>query len=952
MKYLLSLPKNLVKYFYNLTGADALGCFCCSDPQEGRVGSGGGTIWLLDRCRQAEAPSQSIREWLPKEKRILIHAGGSGRRIPAYAPSGKVLTPIPVVRGKRGQKIDQTLFDFQFPLYERLMKQAPDRFHTLVASGDVMIRATEIPSIPEADVVCLGLWEDPSLACRHGVFMIDRQNPTALDYMLQKPSPEQLDDLSATHFYLMDVGVWLLSDKAVERLAQMCGAPQDTSNDNTWIPRAYDLYSEFGTGLGAHPSKPNPALEDLRVAILPLDDGSFLHYGTTPELLSSTLAVINDAKDQRHLMYQPVKPHPSIFTQNAVVRSSLDLKQPYIWIENSYVPVTWNIPTRTVITGVPVNNWVVPLSEGQCVDIVPIGEKEWCLRPYGYTDLFSGALSNGKTQYLEQPFGLWAKKHTVQPADFSTAEDIQRAELFPVSDDLDLLGRLLNWFISNTPETSLAAQWRALKRLSANDILDLANLQRADEQRKSYRALDLMAMADNYSVSVFYSTDLHDLAIKFGEYNLPAPHKLADGAPLTTRIHDAMFRSQLLEQKGLDGSRESQLAFSLLRDGMVAQVENDKSLPQLHVLDDQIVWGRSPVRADVAGGWTDTPPFSLYTGGNVVNMALNLNGQPPLQVYVKPNKNFNIVCRSIDLGAEETVSTFEELSAYNKVGSPFSIPKAAMALAGFLPRFCKRTYASLRRQLEDFGSGIDIVMMAAVPAGSGLGTSSILAATVLGAVSDFCGLGWSKYEICNRTLVLEQLLTTGGGWQDQYGGVLHGIKLLQSQEGFNQNISTAWLPDTIFRHEQGACHLLYYTGIRRTAKKILQEIVRGMFLNDSRTLSILTEMKQHALSMQEAIQRDHFREYGTLLRRSWELNCRLDSGTAPQQVEALCSRIDDLCLGYKLLGAGGGGFMYMVAKDPEAVLRLRSMLNANPLTPSARFVEMTLSDTGMQITRS
>ena len=54
-------------------------------------------------------------------------------------------------------------------------------------------------------------------------------------------------------------------------------------------------------------------------------------------------------------------------------------------------------------------------------------------------------------------------------------------------------------------------------------------------------------------------------------------------------------------------------------------------------------------------------------------------------------------------------------------------------------------------QLEAFGSGLEITVVAAIPAGSGLGTSSILAATVLGAISDFCGLAWDKNEIGNRT---------------------------------------------------------------------------------------------------------------------------------------------------------------------------------------------------------
>lgn len=185
----------------------------------------------------------------------------------------------------------------------------------------------------------------------------------------------------------------------------------------------------------------------------------------------------------------------------------------------------------------------------------------------------------------------------------------------------------------------------------------------------------------------------------------------------------------------------------------------------------------------------------MYAGGNVVNVAIELNGQPPLQVYVKPTREFRIILRSIDIGAMECISTWDELRDFNKVGSPFSIPKAALALAGFIPEFSAGCYVSLEEQLKAFGCGLEVTLLAAIPAGSGLGTSSILAATVLGALSDFCGLAWDKNEIGNRTLILEQLLTTGGGWQDQYGGVLHGLKLLQTGEGFHQNPSVRWLPE-------------------------------------------------------------------------------------------------------------------------------------------------------------
>ncbi|MDD3162187.1 MAG: bifunctional fucokinase/L-fucose-1-P-guanylyltransferase, partial [Bacteroidales bacterium] len=229
----------------------------------------------------------------------------------------------------------------------------------------------------------------------------------------------------------------------------------------------------------------------------------------------------------------------------------------------------------------------------------------------------------------------------------------------------------------------------------------------------------------------------------------------------------------------------------------------------------------------------------------------------------------------------------------------------------------------------------------------------ILASTVLGAVSDFCSLAWDKNEICQRTLVLEQLLTTGGGWQDQYGGVLQGVKLLQTNPGFNQSPLVRWLPEYLFTQpEYQKCHLLYYTGLTRTAKGILAEIVRGMFLNSTNHLSLLQDMKSHALDLYEAIQRGNFEETGKLLGKSWEQNKLLDAGTNPPEVEAIIRQIRDYCLGYKLPGAGGGGFLYMVAKDPEAAARIKNTLHQNPLFAGARFVGMSLSEKGLQISRS
>lgn len=891
MKKLLSLPPNLVSSFHDITGLSPDEFFCTNDPVNHKLGSGGGTAWLLHQAWKSEGEAVPFDEWLGREQRLILHAGGQSRRLPAYAPSGKILTPIPVFRWERGQRLSQTLLDLQLPLYERIMESAPARLHTMIVSGDVYIRAAErIGTIPDADVVCYGLWLDASIAKDHGVYICDRRTPTVLKQMLQKPSVAELAELQRDHLYLTDIGVWLLSDRAVQLLMQ-----RSRQGDAF---QEYDLYGTFGCALGTDPTLDDDELKSLSVAIVPLAGGEFYHFGTSREMISSTVAIQNLVNDQRDILHHDRKPHPSIFTQNALMEVEFTAENTNIWIENSHIGPHWTLTHDNIVTGVPRNDWHITLQPGECLDIIPVGDTQYCIRRYHIDDRFVG--------------------------------DDQQRKQFPVINNLAVLESLAR-----------LASLSNLELLSAEDISARAKLRRLEKQRREFRRLNWEALARNWQHSVFYQLDLDDATREFQSFGLPLPQPISDEAPLMTRIHDAMFRG------------DSDRAFSLLREGLTEQALCAKQQPRLSVLPDQIVWGRSPVRIDIAGGWTDTPPYCLMEGGNVVNLAIELNGQPPLQAYIKPCKEPHIVLRSIDLGAIETVETWEQLADFRHVGSPFSIPKAALALAGFLPTFSQEKHQSLQAQLEAFGCGIELTLLSAVPAGSGLGTSSILAATVLGVINDFCSLAWDKSEICHRTLVLEQLLTTGGGWQDQFGGVLGGVKLLQSQRGFSQTPQVRWLPDTLYTQpDYAACHLLYYTGITRTAKSILSEIVRRMFLNHGGELRLLREMKAHTLDMYEAIQRQDFTTMGRLVRKTWTQNQHMDSGTNPDDVRRITDLVDDLCLGYKLPGAGGGGYLYMVAKDPEAAARIRSLINAAQPNPRARFVEMTLSQQGLQVSRS
>lgn len=179
MKKLLSLPPNLVGCFHDITHLPADEWFCTNDPVGTKLGSGGGTTWLLRAAYEAEHGNMTFDEWLASDKRLLLHAGGQSRRLPSYAPSGKILTPLPVFRWERGQSLDQSLLSLQVPLYNRIMNMAPHGLNTMIVSGDVFIRTTSpLPPIPEwADIVCYGLWLGPETAKNHGVFVSTREQP-------------------------------------------------------------------------------------------------------------------------------------------------------------------------------------------------------------------------------------------------------------------------------------------------------------------------------------------------------------------------------------------------------------------------------------------------------------------------------------------------------------------------------------------------------------------------------------------------------------------------------------------------------------------------------------------------------------------------------------------------------------------------------------------------------
>jgi galactokinase/mevalonate kinase-like predicted kinase len=311
----------------------------------------------------------------------------------------------------------------------------------------------------------------------------------------------------------------------------------------------------------------------------------------------------------------------------------------------------------------------------------------------------------------------------------------------------------------------------------------------------------------------------------------------------------------------------------------------------------------------------------LLYGGKVVNVAVNLNGQPPVQVYVRKARERRIRALSIDLGVSEIFSSFADVQEYDKPGSPFALVKAALVLLGFAEE-------------------------------SGLGTSSILSGTILGALHRFFGDSASIEQLTPEVLRIEAMMTTGGGWQDQVGGMVGGVKFVESRAGDELNFCIEYLDDFLFSDGGAAgCFTLYYTGITRLAKNILDEVVSGVKSGDPGYLALHGHLRDLAEHMRVAISRRNLPAMARLVAESWEANKHIHRSVTNEDVEDLLGATKPYYTGAKLLGAGGGGYCLFISETQEQATALRTMLSARR-HDSARLVGFSLNREGLQVSVS
>ncbi len=731
----------------------------------------------------------------------------------------------------------------------------------------------------------------------------------------------------------------------------------------------------------------------------------FLHFGTTKQIISSGRELL---KQDRGLAE-----FEACLDINNDISGEGRLVGTQSWVEGCTISAPLTLPGRNVVLGVDIEE-SLQLPEGICLDVVTghthSGSDTWFVRCYGVDDTFKHTCDDGGT-ICNMPASEWMGILGASPDDIWDRSEPQAertvwsARIFPAVSSPTEYRR---WLWVCQPEGASSEQksdWLAAERYSLAEIATLADQDAFHSRRRRIRAQDIRR-----SLRRLFRNDsgfsAHDLARLLSRSDDRAPwvaqilteahwhhntgrssgllglifgrvaHTLGsaigqlaqdDEITITELVGDVAGKlsdnilswlksmgiapdGDLSASKWGEALRAESLAY--LGRTIVSSGAPKKTHPTAALRADEIVWGRAPARLDIGGGWTDTPPYTLENGGCVINAAVNLNGQPPIHCYARVIDEPIIRMASIDRGLHIEISEMDDLLDYRNATGDFALAKASLALGGFAPEACGwPSGITLRSMLERFGGGIELTTLATIPKGSGLGTSSIVGAVILATVQRMMGRELDREELFHGVLKLEQALTTGGGWQDQVGGAVDGVKIIDTNPGIVPTTRIHYVPaDVLDPVANNGCTLLYYTGITRLAKNILQQVVGRYLDRDRLTMATLQRIGELPTHVADAMASKDMPEFGRLIDVAWQLNKQLDPNSSNEATEELLARVRPHLYGAKLLGAGGGGFTLMICKSPADAAEVRRKLEADPPNELARFFDFSISTRGLVVT--
>ncbi len=876
------------------------------DPDGKRVGSGGAT---LNAILYVKAEEEKLGNTTPFDKRILvIHSGGDSKRVPQYSACGKLFSPVPrlLPDGRRS-----TLFD-EFMIG---MSTVAPRIASgmLICSGDVLLlfNALQIDFYSKG-AAALSIKEGVETGKNHGVYLKDENGNVGS--FLHKQTTETLISAGAVDDngnVDIDTGAVIIDSNM---LADLYSLVKDNSEKYINERARLSFYADFLYPLATNATleqfykeKPEgdftPELYECRtelwnvlrrynMKLIRLSPASFIHFGTTKELLK---LMTEEMENYRFLGWSGNIGSNNSADSYAVSNSYISRKA-YIgkgsYIEDCYIHKNSVVGKGCVLSGVTLNGETIP--DNTVLHGLKLEDGRFVVRMYGVQD-------NPKEKKL---FGkeidevLWT--NNIYPICDTIEEAVKEtlAVMLGVTTTKDLTS-LCDSF--NHADVTQILPWQ--EKLS-DKVKSESILQAIDDNIPVDRlTIEVNPRIANHLIHEADRMDENDLAL------------------FSKKIRIYWYLHKLTGDK-----MYADMCFETISDTILhTAIEGTAYRTDAKISRGEIVT-KLPIRVNWGGGWSDTPPYCMEHGGTVLNAAVSLNGELPIEVRLKKLDESKIILTSTDIGAyKEFKGDIKELQNCRNPHDAFALHKAALIACGLIPIEGDMTVEDICNQL---GGGIYFnTRVINIPKGSGLGTSSILAGACVKALYELTDTYLSAEDMYNRVLCMEQLMSTGGGWQDQVGGLAPGIKIVTSRVGLRQEVQCQPLnlsDETI--NELNNRLALIYTGQRRLARNLLREVVGKYIGNDKTSVSVHYDIQRLAVLMRFELEKGNVDGFAKLLNDHWELSKKLDAGCTNTCIDQILYSIADLTDGQMICGAGGGGFLQVILKKDISKDELRKRL--------------------------
>lgn len=309
-----------------------------------------------------------------------------------------------------------------------------------------------------------------------------------------------------------------------------------------------------------------------------------------------------------------------------------------------------------------------------------------------------------------------------------------------------------------------------------------------------------------------------------------------------------------------------------------------------------IVRSKAPFRLGLAGGGTDVSPYSDEYGGAILNATVNLYAHTTLV----PRSDGKIILRATDLDKEFTLDATNEL----EINGELDLQKGV--------------YNRIVKTFTNKPLSFELTTKMDVPSGSGLGTSSTLVVSILGAFIEWLQLDLTEYEIARLAFSIEREdLSMAGGKQDQYAAVFGGINFLK----FGANNEVIVHPLDISKalvNELEVNLLLFYTKTSRESSKIILIQAENVQKKQSKPINAMHLLKEQAFAMKDALINGDLKAIGQILNTSWRHKKMMADGISNPVIDTIYNTAMEAgAVGGKISGAGGGGFMIFYVNDAD-----------------------------------